>query len=284
MSTLTKILIVLLTFLTAFLCSMTVVYVMTATNYKQAYEALRTDYAGLQEKNSANEQQVAEKTRQIAELSNKLDAEITALKADKAKIEQDLKNVTREKADLDERVKTLAAAALKFEETVGGMQGSLTQTRQELEDARAESIKLSKNLEEITQSLDEKMAQLEAANKEKKRLLEEKEKLEKQIAGKSIEFQPVTSTANSQAAPALEAIAGSPVSIQGKITALEGKLATISVGSADGVEKGMVFHVTQNDNFICDIKITEVDTEVAAGTLELVQQQPSVGDAVSTTW
>ncbi|MCE5340834.1 MAG: hypothetical protein LLF92_06865 [Planctomycetaceae bacterium] len=282
MSTLTKILIVLLTFLSVFLCSMTVIYVMTATNYKQAYESLQTDYAGLQEKSNTYEQQVVEKTRQIGELSNKLDAEISSLKADKAKIEQDLKNITREKADLDERVKTLATAALKFEETVGGMQGNLTQTRNELEQARGESIKLSKNLDEITQSLDEKMAQLESANNEKKRLLEEKDKLEKQISGKVVDFQPVTSTENGPAVQAIES--GNPVSLQGKVTALEGALATISIGSADGVEKGMVFHVTQNDNFICDIKITDVDTEVSAGTLELVQQQPRVGDIVSTTW
>jgi len=261
---------------------MTVIYVMTATNYKQAYESLQTDYAGLQEKSNTYEQQVVEKTRQIGELSNKLDAEISSLKADKAKIEQDLKNITREKADLDERVKTLAAAALKFEETVGGMQGNLTQTRNELEQARGESIKLSKNLDEITQSLDEKMAQLESANNEKKRLLEEKDKLEKQISGKVVSFQPVTSTENGPAVQAIES--GNPVSLQGKVTALEGALATISIGSADGVEKGMVFHVTQNDNFICDIKITDVDTEVSAGTLELVQQQPRIGDIVSTTW
>ncbi len=282
MSTLTKILIVLLSLLSVYLCSSVVIYVMTATNYKQAYESLQTEYAGLQEKNTANEQQVVEKTRQIGELSNKLDAEISALKADKAKIEQDLKTVTREKADLDERMKTLAAAALKFEETVGGMQGSLTQTRNELDQARGESIKLSKNLDEITQSLDEKMAQLEAANKEKRRLLEEKDNLEKQISGKVVEFLPVTPTETGAAVQAIES--GNPVSLQGKVTALEGQLATISIGSADGVEKGMVFHVTQNDNFICDIKITDVDTEVSAGTLELVQQQPRLGDIVSTTW
>jgi hypothetical protein len=193
-----------------------------------------------------------------------------------------LANATREKKDLDERVKTLATEALKFQETVTGMQGSLTQTRTELENARAESIKLSKNLDEMTQSLDEKMAQLESADKEKKRLLEEKAKLEGQSSGQTPAFEPVTSAESGPATKAIEPAA--PASLQGKITNLQGNLATISVGSADGVEKGMVFHVTQNDSFICDIKITDVDSEVAAGTLELVQAQPRIGDVVSTTW
>ncbi|HAL44589.1 MAG TPA: hypothetical protein DCP47_01490 [Phycisphaerales bacterium] len=229
-----------------------------------------------------NEQQVIEKTKQIADLSNKLDSQIASLKSDKAKIEQELASITREKKDLDEKVQTLATAALGFKEEVGNMQSNLTQTRNELEQARAESIKLSKNLDEITQSLDEKMAQLQAANNEKKRLLEEKSKLENQMAGKPSAFSPVTSTETGPAVRASET--GTAVAIQGKVTNLEGNIATISVGSADGVEKGMVFHVTQNDNFICDIKITDVDTEVAAGVLELVQQQPRIGDPVSTTW
>jgi predicted nucleic acid-binding Zn-ribbon protein len=282
MSTLTKILIVLLALLSVYLCSSVVIYVMTATNYKQAYESLQTEHSALVEKNSMNEQQVIEKTKQIADLSNKLDSQIASLKSDKAKIEQELASVTREKKDLDEKVQTLATAALGFKEEVGNMQTNLTQTRNELEQARAESIKLNKNLDEITQNLDEKKAQLEAADNEKKRLLEEKSKLENQLAGKPSTFEPVTSTENGPAVKAVEV--GNPVAIQGKVTNLQGNVATISVGSADGVEKGMVFHVTQNDNFICDIKVTDVDTEVAAGALELVQQQPRIGDPVSTTW
>ena len=49
-----------------------------------------------------------------------------------------------------------------------------------------------------------------------------------------------------------------------------------------GVKEGMKFHVTRGDEFICDILITDVDTEEAVGVLELVQQQPNVGDTVST--
>ncbi|OQA03984.1 MAG: Chromosome partition protein Smc [Planctomycetes bacterium ADurb.Bin401] len=284
MSTLTKILIVLLSLLSVYLCSSVVIYVTTATNYKQAYESLQSEHTALQEKSTGFEQQLEEKRRELAQLSDKLDTEINNLKADRNKLEQELNNVRREKTDLDERVKTLAAAALKFEETVGGMRGDLANTRSELDQARAESIKLTKNLDEITASLEEKMAQLDAATAEKKRLLEEKAKLEQRIAGKAPAFEPVTSTVSGPATPAPTYDSASNVPLQGTITAIDGNLATLSIGAADGVEKGMVFHVTQNDNFICDIKITEVDAEVAAGTLQLVQQQPRIGDVASTTW
>lgn len=284
MSTLTKILIVLLSLLSVYLCSSVVIYVSTATNYKKAYEDASSELAASKQKNISFEQQLAEKSRQMTELSNKLDSEIASLKDDKSKLEQDLNNTKRAKAELDEKVQTLAAAALKFESTVSGMEGSLKETRAELDKARADSIKLSKNLNDITASLEEKMAQLESVNSEKKRLLEEKAKLESQASGKTpIEgaVEPITSSGG-PVERAIEPTSSAP--LQGKLKAVENNLATLTIGSADGVEKGMIFHVTRNDTFICDVKITDVDAEVSAGSLQLVQQQPQAGDVVSTTW
>jgi hypothetical protein len=234
-----------------------------------------------------NKAQLEEKKKAMEELSDRLDDQIKALEAEKLKITDDLKNAEREKLALDEKVKNLATAALKFEETVGGMEQSLKSTRAELDQARADNIKLSKNLDEVTASLNEKIAQLEALQTEKMRLLEEKTALEEKLAGggKSLaakgEIQPVTPMqdfAMPAAAPSQE------IPIQGLVTGVESGLATLSIGSADGVQKGMIFHVVRSDRFICDIQITEVDTEVSAGSLQLVQEQPNVGDTASTTW
>jgi len=233
-------------------------------------------------------EQLEAKKQAMEELGDRLNAQIEELKAEKLRLEQDLKNVEREKLALDEKVKNLASAALKFEQTVGGMEESLKATRSELDQARAETIKLTKNLNEITARLEEKMAQLDSLNLEKKRLLEEKTKLEEALSkytrgsGVSMpDIKPVTPMkdfAMPAPAPAFD------VSLQGVLTGVEGSLATLSIGSADGVQKGMIFHVVRDDRFICDIKITEVDTEVSAGTLQLVQEQPRVGDTASTNW
>jgi hypothetical protein len=59
-------------------------------------------------------------------------------------------------------------------------------------------------------------------------------------------------------------------------------MATISIGTADGVKEGMRFHVTRGNEFLCDILIIDADIKEAVGALELVQQQPNVGDTVST--
>ncbi len=59
-------------------------------------------------------------------------------------------------------------------------------------------------------------------------------------------------------------------------------MVSISIGSADGVREGMKFHATRGDAFLYDILIIDVDTEEAVGVLELIQEQPRVGDNVST--
>ena len=271
-----------------FLCGTVVTYVGTAKNYKQALESAQTEVASLKQTSTSYKQQLEEKKKQMQELSDKLDGEMSQLKTEKTKMEQDLDSVKRDKAALDEKVQTLAAAALKFEGTVSGMEGSLKETRAELDKARAEGVKLSKNLGDITASLEEKMVQIETLNAEKKRLLEDKAKLENQLAGKAPTpetTEPITPMPAESATKAIEPAASTTsTAIQGKITAIEGKLVTLSIGKADGIQKGMIFHVTRNDAFICDIKITEVDAEVSAGTLQLVQQQPQIGDIAATTW
>jgi flagellar biosynthesis chaperone FliJ len=279
LSTLTKILIVLLSLFSIFLCGTVVTYVGTAKNYKSAYENLSTELTALKKKTTDYEQQLEEKKRQMDELAGKLDAEIAKLKTEKGQIEQELKDASRSKAALEEKVQSLAAAALGFEETVGGMEESLKTTRQELDKARAEGIKLTKNLDEITASLEEKIAQLNAVDAEKRRLLEQQTF---GGPGAAVSSEPVTPLPDDSA----KGIVETPVSmaLQGMVTAVDGSLVTLSIGDADGVVKGMIFHVIRNDNFVCDIMITEVDTEASAGATQLIQAQPIVGDIASTTW
>ena len=280
LSTLTKILVVLLSLFAIFLCGTIVTYVSTATNYKAAYEETNDDLKKLKRSNTSYIKQLEAKKNEMEEMSDELGDEIAALEADKLRIAGELKNADRAKIAMAEKVQNLAAAALKFESTVGGMETSLKETRADLDKARAEGIKLSKNLNEITASLEEKMAQLESLDAEKKRLLEEKAQIESGSSS-AVVFEPVTQVQDTAMA-AVEPM--SEVSIDGVISEVDGSLVTISIGAADGVQKGMILHVIRNEGFVCDIKITEVDDEMAAGTTQLVQQQPQAGDTVSTAW
>jgi len=292
LSILTKALIVLLAVASLFLCGIVVTYVATTNNYKKAYDELSSEIKVLKKKVAGIKEQLNDKIRAMENLSDRLNGSVELLKSEKQRLEQELKSVKSDRIALEGRINNLAAAALKFEETVGGMENSLKQTRAQLDLSRAEEIKLNKDVGELTAALTEKLAQLEAMGIEQKRLLEEKDKLEKQLAGNlepgtgPDEITLVTQTKD-PARRTEQRVVSEESSLQGLVTAIDGPLATISIGAADGVVSCMIFHVIRDDAsdpFICDIRISDVDDEVAAGTLQVIQSQPRVGDRVSTTW
>ena len=292
MSILTKTLIVLLAVASLFLCGIVVTYVATTNNYKSAYDDLSSEIKVLKKKVAGIKEQLNDKIRAMENLGDRLNASVNSLKSEKQRLEQDLKTTKSDRIALEERINNLAAAALKFEETVGGMEDSLKQTRAQLDQSRAEEIKLNKDVGELTAALTEKMALLESMGIERKRLLEEKDKLEKQLAGNlepgtgPDEITLITPPKDS-ARRATQRVVSEESSLQGLVTAIDGPLATISIGAADGVMPGMIFHVIRDDAddpFICDIRISDIDDEVSAGTLQVIQSRPRVGDRVSTTW
>ena len=69
------------------------------------------------------------------------------------------------------------------------------------------------------------------------------------------------------------------VSIRGHIAELDGNLASISVGTNDGVEVGMTFIIYNNKgDFLADLEITEVTPDSSAGDLKFVSKAISIGD------
>lgn len=74
-------------------------------------------------------------------------------------------------------------------------------------------------------------------------------------------------------------VSGSPV--RGKITEIDGQLVTISVGSADGVKKGMVFVIHRAEEYIGDLTVSAVDPNQSAGRLKLTAGTPILGDVVT---
>ena len=118
-----------------------------------------------------------------------------------------------------------------------------------------------------------------------KRLIEEKTVLEESFTSSRVKIPKVTPV-TPEVGPALPAdpLRVAPrTGLKGYIFEVKGALATISIGAADGVKKNDVLHVSRGSEFICDIKITDVDTDKSAGVLELVQQGgPRVGDTVTS--
>ena len=288
MSTLTKILIVLLTLSSIFLCGIVVTYVANADNYRQKYNDIRTDKDSLSKKAKNLTKQVNEKIEQKRLLEDKLSSEIASLKAEIGKLQADLDNAEREKAVLLQKVNNWTSIVQDFRETNDDQGRLLEETLDQLKEVQAEQIKDRKELNETTAVLVEKMAIVETLEARAKRLIEEKTELQNRLdrflqpLGK-VTAVPVPITPEKAIARPAKPIV-EDIALQGLVTAvdLKNSMASISIGTADGVKEGMKFHVIRGDEFICDILIIDIDAEEAVGILELVQKQPKVGDNVST--
>lgn len=291
MSTLTKVLIVLLTIASIFLCGIVVTYVANADNYKNKFDNQSNKYqAAVESEENATKQlnnTIDDKKIETDELGEL----IASLENDINKLQSDLANAERERDDATQKVNSWAAIVMDFSKTIENNEKLAKGALAERDLKEAELIKQGKELKDTTAALMENMAIVKQLQEESKRLLEEKTELQDKLDqylrqyGKAIaEPMPVTAVQ--------EAVRLTPptkdIDLNGSITEVDLKnlLAEISIGAADGVKEGMRFHLTRSDKFICDIVILDVWPEKAVGWLELLQDQsqdqPQIDDRVST--
>ena len=100
MSTLTKILIVLLTLSSIFLCGIVVTYVGNADNYRQKYKGINQQRDALKENVKGLTKQLNEKIAKSQQLQDRLSTETVSLKAELKQLQSNLRNVEVEKAAL----------------------------------------------------------------------------------------------------------------------------------------------------------------------------------------
>jgi len=266
LSVLTRILIVLLAFSTFFLCASVITYVANADNFKQKYTSLRSerDAAVESEKNAAK--QLNENIAKSQQLEKKLSNQIASLKTQMGDLNEKLKNTVREKTTLEQKVNSWVSITEGFTKTTDDQRQLLGNTIKELNKVQSDQIKERKELNEISAKKKKKMAIIESLDAENKRLLEEKSDLQSRLDQ--------------------YLLPGGKISLKGLVTEVDIKnsMASISLGTADGVKQGMRFHATRGDEFICDILIIDSDQEHSVGVIELVQEQLKVGDSVATNF
>jgi myosin heavy subunit len=287
LSNLTKILIVLLTISAIFMCGLVVTYVANAENYKEKSAKLNTERNALEQEKESLNNQLKEKIQQKDDLEKSLNSQIASLKTQADDLKAKVSGLERREAELVERTNSFAATTKDFQATIDKQAQLLTTAQDEVKQLKAEQIKLSKELEQTSAAVVEKNALLDSAETERRRLIEEKADLQNRIdkmsqtGARSAASAPVTQE-KGRALPTPSATEN--VGLKAQITQVDMKnsLATISIGSADGVKEGLKFHVTRGSDFICDLLIVDVDTDKAVGVLELVQQPPKVGDNAST--
>ena len=288
MSTLTKVLIVLLTVFSIFLCGIVVTYVANAENQRGRADTLQRNLQSAKRTEEKAVNDLADATKAFGQERLAMEAKMNELQVAMSDLEANLNTIQRENAQLVLRVTDMGASV----EQANALQASQMQqaqaAQQDVVALRADQTRLDKELKETDQLLMEKMAVLAQVEAKNKQLVEANQELETQLnqylrqSGRAaVTPQPVTPTRTIvQPAPAT----AKDIALNGRVTAVDMKnaLAEISIGAAAGVKPDMNFHVIRGQQFVCDILILDVDADKAVGVLKRIQGAPQRGDVCAT--
>ena len=283
MSTLTKVLIVLLSLSTIFLSGTMVTFVATSANFKDEYETQKSKVEALENETALFDQRFAEKTSQMMQQEIALQTKIQELELQLSDSKLAQRTAKTERDDFEIKYKTLNGVMTGFQSTIDianktkdRIQSELAKSLEELNNLKAEL-----NISEANQA--EKNVYIDKLKAKVKYLTETKSIYEAQIAqlskGNPITPEEPVTIVSDFATPASEVPANA--SLKGVVTEVFDNDVVISLGSVDGVTKKNVFHISRGAEFICNVKITSVDTNKSAGVIELKLEQPKVGDTAN---
>jgi len=290
LSTLTKILIVLLTLSSIFLCGITVTYVGTANNYKEQYQDRNREIQSLKTTNKNLEQEVNKKTQTITDITSEFSSIEDELKQEISDTGAELQATKTQLAEATKSLENATIAMDSYAKTVAQNNDLREAAEEKL--AGLEDLKITNEnkIKQLTQEVVNLSATIDQLELEKKRLVEEKTKIQDDL-NKSLQLVGLTSVSPTAITSAPGIVRPAPatqdINLEGVIMEIkpEASLAAINKGSAHGVRKQMRFHVIRNNEFICDIVISNVDADHASGYLDLVGNKlPKAGDLVKTNF
>jgi hypothetical protein len=269
---------VLLSISVVFLCGVVFIYVANTNDVKQDYEKLKGDYDILQASKNVTVQKLDEQKLELTAAIDELKNELATVNAERESDLVALKNAQNTAVKWQDRVNGLSGLVSNFEQTISEMHTSLESTRKSLQQEQERNLKMANMLNDKTVALDESIVQVQLLEAEKRRLLEQKAAIEKLLDAGSKEAKAVTVVQN-RAMPAGE----QPYAVvTGLVTEVSESLIGVSIGTADGIKKGVKLHVTRGNTFVCDLTITDADVDKAAGMIGLKNDVPRIGDTVST--
>ncbi len=293
MSTLTKVLIVLLTVFSIFLCGIVVTYVANAENQRERADGLQRNIQAAKSREADAQQQLEEEKKKAQDEKAKLNEQILAFDTQIQNLQGELDRTKREKDQLVQQV-TGMAATVETTAAAAKQQTTLFEAEhQKVATLEADHANRGKELDETNQMLLEKMALIADLEAKVRQLTESYQEAEGRLNQYLQQYGRITTKPATTVAPraTVQPMALTPtqtrtISLNGQVTAVNmaNKLAEISIGAAAGVRPEMKFHVIRGDRVVADVLILETWPDKAVGNVVILQQglEPRAGDRVAT--
>ncbi|HSV98563.1 MAG TPA: hypothetical protein VLI39_00215 [Sedimentisphaerales bacterium] len=296
MSTLTKVLIVLLTVFSIFLCGIVVTYVSNANNEKETASDLRRSLQSAKAKQDSAETQLEEANKAAEALKAELNAKISDLDTRNKELVAQIDDVKRQNSMLMGENQQQRALATQANELATKQHDLAKAAQAQVVALQAEQSNRRKELDETDQMLLERMAVISELEGKVRRLTEENQDVEARLNQYLQQYGRIAAKAPVTVAPrptTLQPVSAATVAAPSRMIALNGqvtavdiknRLAEISIGAAAGVRQEMKFHIIRGDRWVADMLILEVGPDKAVGIVETVQpgMEPRAGDVVAT--
>jgi chromosome segregation ATPase len=282
LSILTKICIVLLVVVALLVTPIFIAQATVPANYRIAYEReLQQKKAALQ--TSRQYQIAAVNARdQLTRIQKASSADKAELQREKAKLQRELDakelrvaGLTGKLDQVQQSLEKLQIAYNKEIEYRDSIVSQLKECREDADDLRAQNRQLSNSLRQEQSQV----ARLKKALDLQEEIVAEKNREIEKLNEKITEYQRTGAVASREDG---ESEVTAPSNISGTVTAVRDNLASINIGSAQGVKEGMKLMIYRGDNFVSYLRIEEVRVDQAVGTIAGQQLQPMQDDKVAS--
>lgn len=280
MSTLTKICVVVLVVLVLFACPIFIQHALTGPNWRQAYlnEQARRKLADAKARNEELAAGVwrnlyRDEKRKNEDLTMQIQSEAEAKRAVIARLSQ----VLAEREATIRELTTIKAGlqnALNQGMTLNKAQGD------ELGKQRRDNITLADQLRRTMDKNHELLSDVELLTRTGQVLKTQVAEREREIKDLRLEYQRLKQLAATVVAKKPPVIGPK---VEGSVTAVRSDIASLNVGSASGVKKGMEFILYRETEFVAHLQIEYVDTTTCSGIIVDAQRDVKVGDKASTS-
>ena len=285
MSILTKVMVLLVSVMVLFLCGVVTVFVANTHDYKSAWESEKTKSHAAQVTAVVAEEALKRGLARRDALVQILNSNILALELENARLLRDWETTRQEKSLSDSTSATAIQTMQSLRETIQDMYTGQTAIQKGLDEAFGKMTAARVQVVDLRRELNRERVRADSLDSLSRQRLEKIYEIENENSQIRARLEQVK-VASSKWVPDGDvgqvAVGLSGVPIRGQITEVREGLASISVGSAAGVRKGMKFLVYRDAQYMGDLQISHVESSESAGLVVLERGSIVRGDSVTT--